>query len=485
MDWRSTVLVLGLAIPLLPSLALGQAPLLDGLGGPVGYGTDLLPADDDGSSASISLATAFPSGLEFFGTRHTEVFVNTNGNISFNLPLSAFTPMPFPVATQPIVAGWWADADTRGMAPVNENRVYWNVSPGRFVATWYRVGYFDSHTDRVNSFQIVLTDQSALGAAGDFDVELRYNELAWTTGDASGGVGGVGGTPAQAGFDAGNGTDFFALPGSLTMTIVDLVSTSNVGTPGVWRFQIRSGGLTACGNGVLEAGEECDDSNTTPGDGCGARCNAESPPGDPCASDVDCSSGFCAATICCDQRCDGNCEFCAADGACTPRPSGEPCRESGGLCDAREACDGVSGICPPDAAEPDGFPCGDGLICNGDETCLGGVCSVGTPPDCDDGDPCTVDGCAEDRACTNERTPGCGVDAGLGDDAGPPGDLDSGVGVDAAADPGVPRGSGLTCSTSTASGASRSPVAAFVLLLAGFVVRRRMHHSRRSGPPSS
>lgn len=75
--------------------------------------------------------------------------------------------------------------------------------------------------------------------------------------------------------------------------ILDLVSTSNVGVPGVWRFQIRSGGLTACGKGVHEAGEECDDSNSTPGDGCAERCNLESALGELCGADVDCSSAFC------------------------------------------------------------------------------------------------------------------------------------------------------------------------------------------------
>jgi len=199
-----------------------QAPLITGLGGPAGFGVDALPPDDDNSSAPIPLATAFPSGLEFFGSNYRDVFVNANGNVSFNMPLAEFTPMPFPVASQPIIAPWWADVDTRGAAPAGENRVYWHVSPGRFVATWFEVGYFDSHTDLLNSFQLMLTDQSAAGAAGDFDVEFRFNALEWTTGDASDGMGGFGGTPAQAGFDAGNTVDFLTLPGSRTMRGLDL-----------------------------------------------------------------------------------------------------------------------------------------------------------------------------------------------------------------------------------------------------------------------
>ncbi|MFQ5422479.1 MAG: dockerin type I domain-containing protein [Phycisphaerae bacterium] len=55
--------------------------------------------------------------------------------------------------------------------------------------------------------------------------------------------------------------------------------------------------------------------------------------------------------------------------------------------------------------------CDDGLICNGIETCVGGVCQPGTPPDCSDGVPCTIDLCNEatglcdhvpdDAACDN------------------------------------------------------------------------------------
>jgi cysteine-rich repeat protein len=33
-----------------------------------------------------------------------------------------------------------------------------------------------------------------------------------------------------------------------------------------------------CGNGKLEAGEECDDGNTVSGDGCSCTCTIEPPP---------------------------------------------------------------------------------------------------------------------------------------------------------------------------------------------------------------
>src|SRR5262249_14925594 len=43
--------------------------------------------------------------------------------------------------------------------------------------------------------------------------------------------------------------------------------------------------------------------------------------------------------------------------------------------------------------------CGDGNICNGVETCRAGVCTAGTPLNCDDSDPCTVDSCDPRSGC--------------------------------------------------------------------------------------
>lgn len=69
-------------------------------------------------------------------------------------------------------------------------------------------------------------------------------------------------------------------------------------------------------------------------------------------------------------------------------PTGEnPC--------AAEAC--VGGECHA-VPVPDGTPCSDGDVCNGEERCTDGACLPGLPLICDDGNPCTDDGC-EDSAC--------------------------------------------------------------------------------------
>ncbi len=70
-------------------------------------------------------------------------------------------------------------------------------------------------------------------------------EIQWTTGDASGGINGFGGTPAQVGFNAGDGERFFSVPGSQTNGIMNIDSTTNVNIPGVWIFQVN-GDIARC-----------------------------------------------------------------------------------------------------------------------------------------------------------------------------------------------------------------------------------------------
>ena len=100
---------------LLPRLALLAAllaaapahatvPLIDTYGGTRGIGTDCLSPNDDGSSNIIDLTPAFPFGLRFFDRTHASTFVNTNGNCTLSAALGTYTPDPFTVADQPMIA---------------------------------------------------------------------------------------------------------------------------------------------------------------------------------------------------------------------------------------------------------------------------------------------------------------------------------------------------------------------------------------------
>jgi hypothetical protein len=198
------------------SPALAQATLASGFGGPAGYGTTVMAPNDDGSSASIPITTAAPSGLCFFGNTFTSLFVNNNGNITFGGAVAGFTPTAFPASPRPMIAPLWLDVDTRdqadpegGPAMPPANQVYFFQQLNRIVATWHNVGYFANHNDKRNDFQVEITnfvDQR------NYDIIYRYAKVDWTTGDASGGAGGLGGVPGQVGFDAGDRVNFVDLP---------------------------------------------------------------------------------------------------------------------------------------------------------------------------------------------------------------------------------------------------------------------------------
>ena len=208
------------------------------------FGVLAMPRNDDKSSSAIDLKPIFPNGLNLFGQTHSVLYINNNGNITFNEALSGYTPDAFPVTNRPMIAPFWGDVDSRGQTDTDtKNNVYYSTAlAGKLVVTWYEIGYYSAMTNKLNSFQLILTDRSDR-TPGDFDVEFLYEKLEWTTGNSSGGQDGLGGTPAQTGFDAGDGVNFYQHPDSQTNRILDLVTGTNIDSPGIWRFAVRDGNI--------------------------------------------------------------------------------------------------------------------------------------------------------------------------------------------------------------------------------------------------
>ena len=64
------------------------------------------------------------------------------------------------------------------------------------------------------------------------------NGIQWTTGKANGGTDGLGGVPAQVGFNAGDGVRFSIVDSSQTDDVVNIDERSNVMKPGIYVYQV-------------------------------------------------------------------------------------------------------------------------------------------------------------------------------------------------------------------------------------------------------
>ena len=180
--------------------------------------------NDDGFRGPISLG--FSSPLSFFGGSYNEFYVNTNGNVSFGSGISSFTPTGPQGAPQPIISPFFADVDTRG-AGSGLVHLRQDAGTNQLFVTWDSVGYFGAHDDKLNSFQLVLRGSNYAVPSGEGQIGFFWKTMQWETGDASGGSGGLGGTPAAVGFGDGS-SNGQVLEGSTLNGIAGVVQNHNI-----------------------------------------------------------------------------------------------------------------------------------------------------------------------------------------------------------------------------------------------------------------
>jgi hypothetical protein len=128
-------------------------------------------------------------------------------------------------------------------------------------------------------------------------------------------------------------------------------------------------------DGDADCSETCNESTDT--------CTANDPGGSACTDGVFCNGA----------------DTCAS-GACSQH-TGNPCAGADGDGNCAESCDETTDACT--AADPNGSACGDGLFCNGPDTCVSGFCNqhAGDPCPGADGDSDCSETCSEAAdACT-------------------------------------------------------------------------------------
>lgn len=166
------------------------------------YTLALNACDDCVMSAPITL----PFSFNFYGTNYNQIYINNNGNVTFGSSLFTFSSTAFPSAGNRIIAPFWADVDTRGAG-----QVLYKVENNAIFINWYNVGYYSSQTDKINNFQLILSDGSHPDVPDGNNVAFCYRDMQWTTGSASFGTNGFGGIPATAGANKGDNLAYFLI----------------------------------------------------------------------------------------------------------------------------------------------------------------------------------------------------------------------------------------------------------------------------------
>uniref|UniRef100_A0A8W8I3F3 G-protein coupled receptor 133 n=1 Tax=Magallana gigas TaxID=29159 RepID=A0A8W8I3F3_MAGGI len=206
-------------------------------------GDSILPSNDDESTPRIDVSVPFP----FFGSSYSSIYVNNNGDVTFDTALTQFTADAFPInGSHKMIAAFWTDIDTalggslwyrtstdssilqKGTQDIR------TVFPSlnTFSATWMMIitwndvaAYGCSDTGAINcqqrnTFQLVLISNGVHSFA-----VFMYNVINWTN-------------KAEAGYNAGDGIHYYSVPGSMTDSMLNLPQASNVGVPGQFVFRV-------------------------------------------------------------------------------------------------------------------------------------------------------------------------------------------------------------------------------------------------------
>lgn len=197
-----------------------------------------LAANDDGSTGLVDVGFA----LNFFGNSYSKLFVNNNGNVTFRESLSTYVPFGLQTNNFPIIAPFFADVDTRGAGSGLVQYGQGTINGLQtFGVNWLNVGYYNSGVDRLNSFQLILTNRSDI-SAGDFDIQFNYDRVTWELGTSSGGV------SAVAGYTDGGTNDFEFAGSRVNGAFLDsnlgtglIYGSRNSNVAGQYNFNVRNG----------------------------------------------------------------------------------------------------------------------------------------------------------------------------------------------------------------------------------------------------
>jgi hypothetical protein len=175
--------------------------------------TALTSADLDGGSMDDGYWGPIALGFDYvlYGVTYTEIYINTNGNITFGGGYTSYTPAGFPDAAGPaMIAPFWGDVDLRGTGI--DNTVYYKIDGNKIIIIWNEVGYWNSQIAPTNTFQIALSDGSDPYIGVGSNSMFAYDAMDWAVGDFGSSSGGFGtGVFGTAGAQNAGGANYYQI----------------------------------------------------------------------------------------------------------------------------------------------------------------------------------------------------------------------------------------------------------------------------------
>jgi len=220
----------------LPEVKLQNPSIFHSFG--ASFGDTLLPKNDDGFFGPIKLGV----GIPFFGNVYPNLFVNTNGVISFLFPINSSVPLLFPVLA-PLIAVFWNDLNplkngqiyaresfsASDLTKAKEDVVKLNANfssflPSRsYIISWDQVASYGSGSSTTNTFQAVISTDGKISF-------LIFNF----------GFLGLISKNTQIGGNSGDGVNFYKFPEIFSTNTSSLAALSNINVPGKWIFKVDS-----------------------------------------------------------------------------------------------------------------------------------------------------------------------------------------------------------------------------------------------------
>ncbi|HEU4376436.1 MAG TPA: nidogen-like domain-containing protein [Telluria sp.] len=141
------------------------------------YGTLLAgPSDCDDCYAGPIAFSGAGQSINFFGSTYNELFVGSNGYVTFGDGSSSYSNQPLDIQqVAPMIAGFYTDLDSRGSAASN---VYANAATdGEIIVTWENMGHFSVNYSNPSTFQLVIRSDQLLVPSGQGQIGFFYGNV--------------------------------------------------------------------------------------------------------------------------------------------------------------------------------------------------------------------------------------------------------------------------------------------------------------------